>query len=418
MRETVRPTPGQFSWQRDRSLALFCHFGVNTFNGVEWSDGTLSPTSFDPGDLDCRQWAGVAKAAGASHIILTAKHHDGFCLWPTSTTDYSVASSPWKDGSGDVVAELASACREFDLGLGLYCSPWDRHQASWSEDPATYDALYLRQLEELCTRYGPLVEIWFDGAGSANHPYDWDAIMNLVESLQPDAMIFNMGRPTIRWIGNEDGLASDPCWYTVSYHVDPAASSNSIDSNHYLPPECDVSIRRNWFWQPDDADTLKSLEHLLAIWYRSIGLGANLLLNIAPNRQGRLDAADVARLEELTAEIGRRFANPIPAELQHNGSTIIATFPDDVEIDHLRLIEDIEEGQRIASHRIIAGEDVLVTDVHTVGIRRIHAFPRIRTRTLTIETDHPAPRLKSVEGFRTGFERLPHLPSAEQPTST
>jgi alpha-L-fucosidase len=403
MRNLLHPTPGQLAWQRDRSLAIFCHFGINTFNGMEWSDGTLAPDSFDPGNLDCRQWAEVAKSAGASHIILTAKHHDGFCLWPTSATDYSVAASPWKGGNGDVVAELAAACREFDLGFGLYCSPWDRHQPSWSDDPATYDALYLKQLEELCARYGPLTEIWFDGAGSENHPYDWNSIMDLVESLQPDAMIFNMGRPTIRWVGNEDGLASDPCWYTAPHPAD--------GSDRYLPPECDVSIRKNWFWQPDDAHTLKSLEHLLAIWYRSIGLGANLLLNIAPNREGLLDAADVARLQELASEIRRRFASPIAAELEHNGSTITATFPDNVDIDHLRIVEDIEEGQRIASHRITAGERVLVSDVHTIGVRRIHAFLKVRTRTLTIETDHPSPRLVSVKGFRTGVERLPDLPS-------
>ena len=413
MSSLLRPSPGQLLWQRDRSFAIFCHLGVNTFNGLEWSDGTLSPETFNPTDLDCRQWVNVAKSSGASHVILTAKHHDGFCLWPTNTTDYSVASSSWKQSRGDVVAELAQACREADLGLGLYCSPWDRHQKSWSEDPSAYDALYLEQLRELCTNYGPLVEVWFDGAGSENHPYDWPSIMDLVEALQPEAMIFNMGRPTIRWVGNEDGLASDPCWYTVretavSVYTDDAAPVG--DGTHYLPPECDVSIRKNWFWQPDDSETLKSLDHLLAIWYRSIGLGANLLLNIAPNREGRLDAADVARLEEFTEAIATRFANPILADLHHVGNRITATFPDEVEVDHLRLVESIEEGQRIGVHRILTGDTVLVDGVHTIGIRRIHAFPVVRARTIVIEIDDPEARLLSVEAFHTGIDRIPQLP--------
>jgi alpha-L-fucosidase len=244
------PTPAQLAWQREHPFALFCHFGINTFYGREWSDGTLDPAGFAPDALDGRQWVAVAKDAGAAHIILTAKHHDGFCLWPTETTDYSVRSSPWRGGEGDVVAELAEACREGGIGLGLYLSPWDRHDPDWAARPEVYDARYIAQLTELCTRYGPLVELWFDGAGSEQHPYAWDDIMAVARQHQPDAMIFNMGDPTIRWVSNEDGLASDPCWYTVSeldtsIYVD--SKSGVQGGARYLPPECDVPIRRHWF---------------------------------------------------------------------------------------------------------------------------------------------------------------------------
>ena len=240
------PTPAQLHYQQEHAFALFLHFGINTFYGKEWSDGTLDPAGFNPTELDTRQWVDTAKEAGAAHVILTAKHHDGFCLWQTDTTDYSVASSPWKDGKGDVVAELAEACRDAGLGLGLYLSPWDRHEESWETDHAAYDAFYLRQLEELTTRYGPIYELWFDGAGSEQHPYDWDAIMDVIDRNQPGAMVFNMGRPTVRWVGNEDGLASDPCWYTVSeteksMYTD--AREGLPGGGWYLPPECDVSIR-------------------------------------------------------------------------------------------------------------------------------------------------------------------------------
>jgi alpha-L-fucosidase len=300
-----KPTAAQLAWQ-ETGFALFLHFGINTFHGKEWSDGTLDPHTFNPTELDARQWVDTAVAAGAGHVILTAKHHDGFCLWPTDTTDYCVASSPWRDGNGDVVADLAEACREAGIGLGLYLSPWDRNAACY-DDPDAYDTFYLRQLTELCTRYGRLTELWFDGAGSENRQYDWDAVMAVIDKHQPDAMVFNMGRPTIRWVGNEDGLADDPCWYvtdatgTSIYDADP----RSLGALRYLPPECDVPIRRHWFWQPDHLHTLKSREHLLAIWYRSVALGAGLLLNVPPDRRGLIDEADRTRLLEFTAELRR-----------------------------------------------------------------------------------------------------------------
>ena len=408
------PTPQQLAWQRERSFALFCHFGINTFYGREWSDGTLDPAGFNPDALDCRQWVDVAKDAGAAHIILTAKHHDGFCLWPTTTTDYSVRSSPWRDGNGDVVGELAEACREGGIGLGLYLSPWDRHDPDWEARPEVYDARYITQLTELCTRYGPLVELWFDGAGSERHPYAWDDIMAVVREHQPDAMIFNMGDPTIRWAGNEDGLASDPCWYTVDAldtSIYDDAKVGIPGGARYLPPECDVPIRRHWFWQPDDLHTLKSVQHLEAIWYRSIGLGANLLLNVPPDRHGRIDAHDEARLRDFATTIRERFANPVHAALEQRETRTVATFPAPFAFDHLVLRERIEDGQRIGRHRVLDGRNdrVIVDGVSTVGSQRVHAFPRVETDRLVIDLDHPAGALVSVEAHLTGVAATPDL---------
>ncbi|MGB3330473.1 MAG: alpha-L-fucosidase [Thermomicrobiales bacterium] len=409
-----RPTPGQLAWQRERSFALFCHFGINTFHALEWSDGSLPASTFAPTALDCRQWVETAREAGASHIILTAKHHDGFCLWPTATTDYSVASSPWQGGKGDVVGELAAACRDAGIGLGLYLSPWDRHEPTWAQDPAAYDALYLRQLTELCTHYGPLVEVWFDGAGSEQHPYDWESIMAVVSAHQPDAMVFNMGRPTIRWVGNEDGLASDPCWYVV----ESTARSIYTDDHdgvaggpRYLPPECDVAIRRNWFWQPDDRDTLKSVSHLQAIWYRSVGLGANLLLNVPPDRRGLIDDDDRDRLLAFTSSIRDRFAHPVHGELHQDGTRIRVDLPSGTTFDHLVLREAIEAGQRIRSHTItdLRNGRTLVDGVFTVGSQRVHAFPTVSTDAIAIDIDDPAGRLVSVEAHLTGVTTIPSL---------
>ncbi|MEV7520289.1 alpha-L-fucosidase [Streptomyces sp. NPDC091371] len=405
---TTRPTPAQLAWQRN-GFGIFLHFGVNTFHGREWSDGTLDPACFAPSDLDARLWARTAAQAGAKYVVLTAKHHDGFCLWPTATTAYSVASSPWRDGEGDVVAELAEACREAGIGLGLYLSPWDRNAACY-EDPGAYDAFYLEQLTELCTRYGPLYELWFDGAGSEGRSYDWDAVMAVVAEHQPDAMVFNMGRPTIRWVGNEDGLAADPCRYTVgstgiSLYDD---GETALDSVRYLPPECDVPIRGHWFWQPDDLHTLKSREHLLAVWYRSVGLGAGLLLGVPPDRTGRIDPADRARLLELGAELGRRFARPAPARLAAGpDGEVVARFTRPLLLDHLELAEDLTDGQLIAGHQVLADGRVIASG-HTVGVRRIHAFPPVEVTRLTVRlAGSGAARLAGVRGFHTGHSAAP-----------
>jgi alpha-L-fucosidase len=406
----VKPSAAQLGWQA-AEFGMFCHFGINTFYGKEWSDGSLDPAGFNPRRLDPRQWVTTAQAAGMRYMILTAKHHDGFCLWQTDTTDYSVAASPYKNGKGDVVAELAEACRELGMPLGLYLSPWDRHEPCYP-DAAAYDRFYIQQLTELCTRYGPLFEIWFDGAGSEGRTYNWDAIMEVVQRYQPDAMVFNMGRPTIRWIGNEDGLADDPNYYTQ-----PTLSISAFTDRHaaltepvYLPPECDVSIRRGWFWHPDEEPTLKSLEHLLGIYYRSVGLGANLLLNVPPDRDGLIAEPDQARLLELAVELKQRFASPIPCRLEQDGATVWAIFDDPSEFDHLVLCELLDEGQRVDGYTIIAEPaGAEIARGGTLGVKRIHAFPTVRTARLRIGLNTPAARLQRVIAYRTGHTRLPTL---------
>jgi alpha-L-fucosidase len=414
----ISPTPQQLAWQ-GLGIGAFFHVGVNTFHGKEWSDGTLPAASFDPSELDAAQWVEAARSAGARYVVITAKHHDGFCLWPTRTTDYSVASSPWRDGQGDVVGELAEACRAAGLGLGVYLSPWDRHEPRYA-DPAAYTELYATQLRELCTWYGPLVELWFDGAGSEGYSYDWSAIMAVAREHQPDAMVFNMGDPTIRWVGNEDGLASDP----VEYVVDHTQMSNytvvtsEFAEALYLPPECDVSIRRGWFWHPDDEP--KSLEHLLAIYYRSVGLGANLLLNLPPDDRGLIPDADAARVREFGAEVARRFGTPaataVPADpaarAGDDGDVVTWTvrFDRPVELDHVRLREDLTRGQRVTAHTVRAGGCVLASG-RSVGAGRIHLVDPVTTDELTVELIGDGARLATVEAFRTGVRELPEVPA-------
>ncbi|MBZ2198098.1 alpha-L-fucosidase [Occultella gossypii] len=408
------PTPAQLRWQ-EAGLGVFWHFGINTFNDREWSDGTLDPATFDPGELDADQWVRTALDAGARYAVLTAKHHDGFCLWPSATTDYSVASSPWRGGHGDVVAEVAAACRRHGLALGLYLSPWDRNAPCY-DDAEAYDDLYLTQLRELCTNYGELFELWFDGAGSAGRSYDWDRVTALIDELQPGAMVFNMGRPTIRWIGNEDGLAADPVEYVVeATHADNYTEGTAdLAEALYLPPECDVSIRPGWFHH--DAESPKSVDHLLAITYRSIGLGAGLLLNLPPDARGRIPDQDVARVRAWRAEWDRRFADPIPATLTASGNEVRARFEHPVTIDHLVLREDLTAGQRVRGHEVHTPDGVVLVAAGTLGVRRVHVFEPVRVHELLVRVAaddgaSAAGHVTSVTGYDTGGAGVPYLPA-------
>lgn len=403
----LAPTPAQLAWQKD-GLGVFFHVGVNTFAGKEWSDGTLAPDTFDPSDLDADQWVRTAQDLGAKYVVLTAKHHDGFCLWPTATTAYSVASSPWKDGGGDVVAEVVDACRRHGMKLGLYLSPWDRNAPQY-EDPETYDEFYLAQLRELCTNYGELHELWFDGAGSAGREYAWDRIGDVIAELQPTAMVFNMGPATIRWVGNEDGLAADPVEYVTTstdlnnYDEDVIETGEAV----YLPPECDVSLRKGWFWQPGEEP--KSLSHLLAIHDRSIGLGANLLLNIPPDRRGRLDDADVERVRELAEALQQRFGDPVEAVLETGGAGAVrAQLPAGTTFDHVEIHEALEEGQRVAAHRVLLEDGTVLATGGSIGVRRIHRLETpVQSDSLVVEVDGPGAVIESVAVHDAGDAPTP-----------
>lgn len=399
----AKPTLQQLAWQ-DLELGMFCHFGMNTFCDQEWGDGTDSPDKFNPISLDAKQWVSIAKKAGFKYFILTAKHHDGFCLWQTETTDYSVRSSPWKEGKGDVVAECAKACEELDMPFGIYLSPWDRHEPCY-ENKEAYDDFYAAQLTELLTWYGPMVEIWFDGAGSEGREYDWRRIMDIVKKYQPDAMIFNMGAPTIRWVGNEDGVAPYPCWNTAtearqSMFTDEMANWLP-ETPDWIPAECDVPIRKgSWFWHPNDEDSLRTLDELMDIYYRSVGHGTNLLLNVAPDDRGLIPEADEKAVIEFGQEIERRFSKPIAKtrglKLEFKQKETL--------VDHVVLMEDIAHGERIREYELIAHTQdgrVSLVKGSAIGHKKIDRFDAIRANSLEliIKNADDIPMMRSFEAF-------------------
>jgi alpha-L-fucosidase len=310
----VVPTAQQVAYQA-QELVGFAHFGVNTFTDREWGTGQEDPQIFNPTAFDARQWVRACQEAGMGTLILTAKHHDGFCLWPSKLTDHSVASSPWKNGQGDMVREVADACREAGLKLGLYLSPWDMHEPSYGTD--RYNAFYLGQLRELMTQYGPVAEVWFDGAKGPNAKdmvYDFAAYRQLVRELQPDALMFSDEGPDIRWIGNEKGIAGPTNWSMLhpdSVEVGKAdqgyLNRGDPQGTHWIVGECDVSIRPGWFYHAKEDTAVKSLDHLVDLYYKSVGRNGTLLLNIPPDRRGRFHETDVARLGELRAVLNQTF---------------------------------------------------------------------------------------------------------------
>jgi alpha-L-fucosidase len=389
-KELPVPTEQQIKWQ-DMEMGMFCHFGMNTFHDQEWGSGKDSPLTFCPSAFDARQWARTAKLAGFKYLVLTAKHHDGFCLWPTKTTDYSVKASPWREGKGDVVKEVAEACREEGILFGVYLSPWDRHESCYPDKEA-YDNFYAEQLTELLTGYGPIVEVWFDGAGSEGREYDWPRIISLVKKYQPDSMIFNMGAPTIRWPGNEDGLAPYPCWNSATqarismFTKDMAAWLP--ETPKWVPAECDVPIRgSHWFWHPNDEGSLRSVEDLLHIYYNSVGHGANLLLNLAPDNRGLIPEADIDRVLEFSSEIKKRFSAPI-SKISGQGYLLKLDLPEYTKINHVILMEDIAFGERVRDYKLEAKIDgIWIELLHgsAIGHKKIDRFNEISVREIRLK---------------------------------
>ena len=326
----VVPSARQLAWQ-DLELYGFLHFTVNTFTDKEWGYGDEPESVFNPTALDARQWARVARDAGMKGLILTAKHHDGFVLWPSRFTTHSVRNSPWKDGHGDVVRDLAQACREYGLKFGVYLSPWDRNHKDYGRPE--YLEYYRAQLRELLTSYGDVFEVWFDGAnggdgyyGGAREKrtidgatyYDWPRTRALVRELQPDAVMFSDAGPDVRWVGNERGVAFETSWSTLNlaglYPGSPdygKVAAGTPDGADWAPPEVDVSIRPGWFYHPAEDARVKSLDRLVEIYEQSVGRGANLLLNVPPDRRGLIADADAERLRELGVTIAGTYKDDL-----------------------------------------------------------------------------------------------------------
>jgi alpha-L-fucosidase len=321
------PSPRQLAWL-DLEVYGFLHFGVNTFTDKEWGYGDEPESTFNPTDFDADQIARTAEDAGMRGLMLTCKHHDGFCLWPSKYTEHSVKNSPWRDGRGDVVKEISEACRKHGLKFGTYLSPWDRNYKDYGHPE--YLTYYRNQIRELLTNYGPIFEVWFDGANGGDGYYggartmrridnrtyyDWQNTWKIVRELQPDACMFSDGGPDCRWVGNESGFAGETCWATVNRQGTlPGLADAKLlnvgqrDGTDWLPAEVDVSIRPGWFYHPAQDKDVKSVEHLLKIYYESVGRGANLILNIPPDRRGQIHEKDAQALRQWRKILDATFA--------------------------------------------------------------------------------------------------------------
>jgi alpha-L-fucosidase len=404
-----RPSAAQLTWQRDE-LALFLHFGVNTFTDREWGDGSESPSIFNPDALDCTQWAQAARAVGAKALILTAKHHDGFCLWPTETTRHSVSSSPFRGGRGDLVREFTDACRAAGLRAGLYLSPWDRNHPTYGDSP-TYNAVYRAQLTELLTRYGPIHEVWFDGANGEGpngkrQVYDWPTTWALVRQLQPDAVVFSDAGPDVRWIGNEAGVAGETNWSTVDPRIVPVPglSGDEVmrslregdrDGSVWRPGETDVSIRPGWFWHPAEDARVRSPENLEQIWFTSVGRNSKLLLNVPPTRSGLLHATDLRNLQGMQTRLAACFADEVTrgatrrfVVASDRTARLDVTLAREAEIGAVDLREDIVNGQRVAAFTLsgrVRGEWRSLLSGSTIGYRRAQRVGPVTVDALRLE---------------------------------
>lgn len=413
------PSPQQLAWQQ-MELTAFLHFGINTFTGREWGDGTEDPALFNPTDLDAEQWVRTLKECGFKMVLLTAKHHDGFCLWPTKTTSHSVASSPWKNGKGDVVRELRDACTKYGMKFGVYLSPWDRNASCYGNSPE-YNKFFIEQLTELLTNYGEVNEVWFDGANGEGpngkkQIYDWDDFYKTIQRLQPKAVMAIMG-DDVRWVGNEKGIGRETEWSATV--LTPGIYSRAEENNKRLgvygkakdlgsrsmlkdatelfwyPSEVDVSIRPGWFWHEEENTKVKSLKQLSDIYFQSVGYNSVLLLNIPPDRRGLINEADVERLKEFAdyrrkvfsdnkVSDGNIYWTALPGE-----SRSYTVRPGEL-VNVVQLQEDISKGQRVEKFLVEAfseGRWQTLGEGTTIGYKRMLRFPEVMADSLRLRID-------------------------------
>lgn len=441
---SVRPSKRQLAWQ-ELEFYAFTHFGINTFTNSEWGMGDESPQLFNPDSFSATQWVKAIKSAGMRGLILTCKHHDGFCLWPSVYTEHSVKNSQWLDGQGDVVKEVALACQAEQIKFGIYLSPWDRHDFRYGLGK-TYDDYFVNQLTELATNYGEIFCFWFDGAcgegkNGKKQVYDWERYYAVIRRLQPNAVISVCG-PDVRWCGNEAGHGRKSEWSVVpaqlkdaertalkSQQIDDGAFSRKFDSQDedlgsrkviekvmklvWYPAEVDTSIRPGWFYHANEDGQVRTADELLSIYLDSVGANASLLLNIPPNTHGLISPADCQSLDKFGEKLKRLFSNDVTqkafikansealghdielaindiksnywqAQYGQSTSEICLTFPDLQEISCVVLGEELSQGQRIECGEIWADNEK-ICDFTVVGHKRICTFTRRLTRQLTIK---------------------------------
>ena len=455
------PSEHQVNWHKMEKYA-FVHFGLNTFADKEWGYGDTPAATFNPSKLDCEQWARVAKEAGMQGIIITAKHHDGFCLWPTELTEYCIRNTPYKDGKGDIVGELKAACEKYGLKFGLYLSPWDRNVATYGT--SEYVEYYHKQIEELTTRYGSLFEFWLDGAnggdgyyGGANETrsidrrtyYNFPEIFAHILKNQPQAIIFSDGGPGCRWVGNENGVASATNWAFLrgdevypGYPEYRTLQYGHADGTHWIPAECDVSIRPGWFFHDTENDKVKSVERLVDLYYRSVGHNANFLLNFPVDREGLIHPIDSANAVDAHKRVMAELSNNILAGIEgkvsntRGGSfnakaitdgdydTYWATaddvtsasvefaLPEMQKVNRMMLQEYIPLGQRVQEFLVEyrSGDQWAPISINeettTIGYKRLLRFATVETDGLriTIKSSRACPCINNIEAFYSGSD--------------
>ena len=427
------PSAKQLAWS-ELEYYGFIHFNMNTFTNVEWGEGKESPSSFNPTALDCNQWARIAKKAGMKGLILTAKHHDGFALYPSKYTSHSVAKSPWKNGKGDVVKELSEACKKYGLKLGIYLSPWDRFHPAYGTDD--YNQVYAKMQEELLTNYGPIFEFWYDGANGEGpngkkQVYDWNLFHSMVNKYQPTAVQFSDAGPDIRWVGNERGYAYDTMWSPILRDkIYPGCPdfdnyrNGQENGTHWVSPEVDVSIRPGWYYHPEQDNKVKTPDSLLKIYAASVGRNANLLLNIPVDTRGLIHENDSASLMGFAAIRAKSLVNLLKGNVKSNpkGSLFNGSRPYfwmasdkvnyfDIELKNpqklntLMLQEPIALGQRVSSFEVELVDELgnkEVIKAGTIGHKRMITFKERKLKSFQIRfTGSRGPVLISnLEAYR------------------
>ncbi len=385
------PTRQQLQWG-EMEFYFFIHFGPNTFTDLEWGKGTEREEVFNPTQLDCRQWCRVAKSAGAKGIIITAKHHDGFCLWPSKYSTHTIRESKWRGGKGDILKELSQACKEYGLKFGVYLSPWDRNHPLYGTPG--YNDVYINMMKEIIKNYGPLFEFWWDGANGEGpngkkQIYDWKRFEQTMRTNAPQTVVFSDIGPDIRWVGNEKGFAGDPNWAlldTAGFTRGAGAPSTdtlnhgNVYGKNWIPAECDVSIRPGWFYHQQEEDKVKTPEELFELYLKSVGRGANLLLNVPPDRRGLInehDSASLVQFKKLQAEnFSKNYVQSAPVHV--SDSKIEVKLDGTNNIDCIVLQEEIQKGQQIVSFTITLMQnqkEIKKINGTTIGRMRILTFP-------------------------------------------